>query len=143
MRRIKRKLTMVILIAIIVVYGCASVFAYSTTSFEFRLYNRPNAERAALEIAKTQDELWNPEEEDPMEMFRSMLISQIFARFAQNITASIFGDEELLTGEYEFENYRVTVLDTGTGIRVEVVDTLTGETTLIEVPYYNYSGTSF
>lgn len=132
------------MILILIFGSCLTTYAFSTTRWSFKLYGNPNAESVALNLAQIQKELKESEEDpygppDSLEMFQDMLIRQILSKITRNIVDQAFGDGELAEGEYEVGNYIIVITDTGDGVAVEITDTLTGNTTVIDVPYWNYT----
>jgi len=105
------------------------VFADSTMSWDFELYGNIQAEAAALNMAKQQQEL---------ERFESMLRYRVLSRIASDIVGAAFGEEPLQEGEYVVGPYKVKVSSDETLIWVEMWNTETGDYTIVSVPYYEY-----
>lgn len=114
-----------------------SVFASSTMSWDFELYNNPHAETIASSIAQAQAGL-EQDPPDPIERFEDRLTLQILSRIQRDIVRAAFGDEVLEVGHYVVGNYTVDVTTDGDLITVIITDTVTGDTTIIAVPYYDY-----
>ena len=78
------------------------------------------------------------EERDPMEEFEDMLTRRLFYRMAREILDEAFGeyDAPLEAGHYEIGDYHIDISTDGVLITVVISDIVTGETTIIEVPYY-------
>lgn len=118
-------------------------FSSSTMSWNFELYGNMNAEVTALSMANAQKDLeegpYDPWE-DPMERFEEMLSTQVFSRISRMIVEELFGDEEgdFQAGQYIFGNYVIDITSDGQFITVIMTDTLTGNQTIIQVPYYEY-----
>ena len=129
----------------------ASLFASTyTLSWDFELYNNPYAEQIALNIAQAQKSLEEEKEEeevpfweeDPLERFKDMLQRQLLYRISRQIVEEAFGEEgELQPGQYIAGDYVIDIFTDGV-ITVVITDTATGNTTTIEVPYYDYTGVS-
>ena len=71
--------------------------------------------------------------------FEESLTRRILSELASQIVSSAFGtsETEIGSGFYEFGNYQIEITSTeGESINVEIVDTLTGQSTTVEVPYY-------
>ena len=143
-----------ILSGVILVMGFgfnASIFASTyTMSWDFELYNNPYAEQIALNIAQAQKSLEEEKEEeevpfweeDPLERFKDMLQRQLLYRISRQIVEEAFGEEgELQPGQYIAGDYVIDIFTDGV-ITVVITDTATGNTTTIEVPYYDYTGVS-
>jgi len=86
---------------------------------------------------KFTEERWR---RDPLEDFEERLARQMFYRLARNIVDEAFGEygEALQPGHYEIGNYHIDISADGVVITVIIVDTVTGNTTEIEVPYYEF-----
>jgi len=121
----------------------ASIFASQyTMSWDFELYNKPYAESIALSLAQAQKGLekdpydWR----DPIQNFKDTLTRQIFYKITRNIIDEAFGEGELEPGHYVAGDFTIDILTDGVTITVIITDILTGDTTTIEVPYYDYGG---
>ena len=141
-----------ILLGVILVMGFgfnASIFASTyTMSWDFELYNNPYAEQTALNIAQAQKSLEEEKEkvsyweQDPLERFKDMLQRELLYRISRQIVEEAFGEEgELQPGQYIAGDYVIDIFTDGV-ITVVITDTATGNTTTIEVPYYDYTGVS-
>ena len=77
----------------------------------------------------------------PLEEFQDMLSRQILYRMASDIVDEAFGEygEALQPGHYEIGNYIIDITTDGVVMTVVIVDIVTGDTTTIEVPYYEFS----
>ena len=138
-----------ILLGVILVMGFgfnASSFALTyTMSWDFELYNNPYAEQIALNIAQAQKGLEKEEEQvsyweqDPLERFKDTLQRQLLYRISRQIVDEAFGEGELQPGQYIAGDYVIDIFIDGV-IKVVITDTMTGNTTTIEVPYYDYTG---
>jgi len=72
--------------------------------------------------------------------FEESLTRRILTQLANQIVDSAFGgsDTDLGSGTYEFGSYIVEIdAVEGSSINVTIVDSITGESTSVEVPYYN------
>ena len=78
---------------------------------------------------------------EPLEEFQDMLTRQILYRMSRNIIDEAFGEygEALQPGHYEVGDYTIDISTDGVVITVVMVDTVTGNMTTIEVPYYEFS----
>ena len=96
-----------------------------------------------MELAQAQkkfeEEGWW--EREPLEEFQDMLTRQILYRMASAVINEAFGEygEALQPGHYEVGNYTIDITTDGVVITVVIVDTVTGNMTTIEVPYYEFS----
>jgi len=76
------------------------------------------------------------EKSSEIEDFKNRLKYMILSRLASKIADAAFGETELKPGTYEIGNFHVEVEPTGSEIKVNLVDTTTGNQTTIEVPMY-------
>jgi len=123
------------------------IFAGSTMSWNFELYNNSYAEQTALSIAQAQKQLEKKEEDlysrwnqDPLERFKEMLTQQILYKLSRSVTDEIFGEGALEPGTYTVGNYEIVITTDGITVTITITDTETGNITTIEVPYYDYGG---
>ena len=118
--------------------------ADSTMSWDFELYNQPYAESIALSLAQVQKQLEKVEEDrwyqDPLERFKEMLTQQILYKLSRSVVDEIFGEGTLEPGTYIIGNYEIVVTTDGITVIITITDMETGNTTTIEVPYYDYGG---
>jgi len=79
-------------------------------------------------------------ERDPLEDFEERLTRTILARLSRMIIDEAFGeyDEGLEAGHYEVGSYSVDIGTDEEFITVVIEDTVTGGTTIIKVPYYEF-----
>lgn len=82
------------------------------------------------------ESLW---QRDPLEDFQNMLTRQILYRMSRNIIDEAFGEDTLQPGHYEVGDYTIDITTDGQVVTVLITDTLTGNSTTIEVPYYEFS----
>jgi len=77
---------------------------------------------------------------DPLEDFQDMLTRQILYRISRNVIDEAFGEygEALQPGHYEVGSYTIDISTDGVVITVVITDIVTGNTTKIEVPYYEF-----
>jgi len=129
------------------VFSVPAAFADSTMSWDFELYNQPYAEQTALTIAQAQKQLEKAEEDpfarwdqDPLERFKEMLTQQILYKLSRSVVDEIFGEGTLEPGTYTVGNYEIVIMTDGITVIITITDTETGNTTTIEIPYYNYGG---
>jgi len=76
----------------------------------------------------------------PLEEFQDMVSRQILYRMASKIVGEAFGEygEPLEPGHYEIGSYIIDISTDGVVMTVVIVDIVTGDTTTIEVPYYEF-----
>ena len=71
-----------------------------------------------------------------LEDFTDSINRQILSRLSSKLVTQAFGEETLEPGHYEIGEYVIDVSPLDTGIRVNIMDPLTGQDTTIELPYY-------
>ena len=133
----RKKLISLGVVSIMCFAFSASAFASYIMRWDFELYNRPYAESIALSMAQAQQAL----EEEPLgrlEIFEDMLTRQLLYRITRNVIDEAFGEDALEPGHYVVGNYVIDISTDGELITIVITDTLTGDTTTIEVPYYDY-----
>lgn len=103
-----------------------------TMSWDFLIFNNPNARQVALNIAEKQRDLIG-EEEDPIKNFTDGLERRVYSSIQQEIARMIMDEEEIPYGEFETKNLKIFVAeDPLTGeVIVEVIDIITGDSTII------------
>ncbi len=88
-----------------------------------------------LDSAQVQNRF--EEEPDLLEEFEEMLDRQILYRMTRMIMEEAFGEEEAFRpGSYEIGDYIIDIGTDGEVITVVMTDTVTGDTTIVEIPYY-------
>ncbi|MEJ8757431.1 curli production assembly/transport component CsgF [Pontibacter sp. H259] len=91
--------------------------------------------------AQSQDKLKDPTAKDPMERdalqdFKENLNRQILNQLSRQFVVSQFGEDGLAPGSYTIGDYQIEVTEGGSGINIQITDTLTGNQTTVTVPYY-------
>lgn len=71
-----------------------------------------------------------------IEEFKNRLQYLILSKLASKIANAAFGEGELNPGTYEIGNFQIQVVPSDTEIQVHLVDTTTGNETIVEVPMY-------
>lgn len=92
-----------------------------------------------LNQAQAQNKFEEEEpERDLMEDFEERLIRQILYRMSRSIIDEAFGEygDTIEPGHYEIGNYHIDISTDGVFITVVITDIVTGDTTIVEVPYY-------
>lgn len=126
-----------------------SALAGSTMSWRFELYNQPYAEEVALSIAQAQKALKEESKdkfskENLMDMFKEMLLSQVFSRLARIIVDDAFGDGKWnpdLREEYRVGDYEIKIeVEDDLYLVIRIRDTVTDAEEVIRIPYYNTKG---
>lgn len=81
-------------------------------------------------------EPWKMPERDPIEDFKNSLNRQILYNLSRKIIDGAFGEEGITEGIYNLDDYIINVSSNNGGIKVILTDSITGNETIIEVPYY-------
>jgi len=89
-----------------------------------------------LNLAQAQSKF--RQERDPLEDFEERLTRSILARLAREIINEAFGEDILEAGHYEVGNYIIDISTDPEFITIFMVDIVTGGTTTIKVPYYDF-----
>lgn len=76
-------------------------------------------------------------EEDPLADFESGLNRRVLSLLADKIVQEAFGSSgELANGTYNIGGYVISVDNSGGAIKVAITDSLSGESTVVEVPVF-------
>jgi len=130
----KKKILIFLVFSIILVFAISGMISAATvTSWNFEIFNNPNARQVAFNIAKAQDELAQ-EEKDPITEFISGMDRRLESSVQREIMDMIMDDDRIAAGEYEVGNLTVKVAeDPGTGnVILQITNIETGETTIVE-----------
>lgn len=73
---------------------------------------------------------------DPIEQFEEDLRRQMLSRLSRKIIDNAFGEDQLDPGYYEVGDYAIDIVTDSFGIHVKVADVLTGDETIVTIPYY-------
>lgn len=128
----REKIIFIILIFLITFLIFSNITSASaTTSWEFQIFNDPDARQVAQNIASTQNEM--SLSEDPIAQFISGLNGRIMSLIQQDIVNKMVEDE-LAEGSYDVGNLEIVVNeDEITGVVTLILtNTETGEVTEIE-----------
>ncbi|MCA9472571.1 MAG: curli assembly protein CsgF [Nitrospirales bacterium] len=69
--------------------------------------------------------------------FQSRLDRAILNRLSREVVAEVFGEEsDLQAGTFNTGNFEVEISEDVDGVTIGIVDTLTGDTTQIQVPFF-------
>lgn len=76
--------------------------------------------------------------EDPLVDFEDTLNRRILNTLASRIVDAAFGSygDDLQGGQYQFGDYDITISTEGGGVSVDILDTGSGSSTTVSVPYY-------
>ncbi|MFW6001409.1 MAG: curli assembly protein CsgF [Halanaerobium sp.] len=106
-----------------------------TMSWDFRIFDNPNARQVAINIAEKQEGMVE-ENQDPIERFRESFERRLLSTVQRSLIDQILGEEDLEESNFQTNDLDINVRedpDTGDVI-LEITDLNTGETTII-----NYS----
>ncbi|MCH7414657.1 curli assembly protein CsgF [Belliella sp. R4-6] len=71
----------------------------------------------------------------PLDDFAESLNRQILSRLSRELVTRQFGESALENGTYTLGDYQIEIGQGGSGVSVTIVDTKTGATTVVEVPF--------
>ncbi|MFP4199728.1 MAG: curli assembly protein CsgF [Halanaerobium sp.] len=125
-------------VVLIILSGLMFLTAFSvsaenyTMSWNFRVFNHPNARQAAINTAEKQDGLIE-ENQDPVERFRESFERRLMSTVQRNLIDQILDDEKEAEGNFQTGDLDISVTeDPDTGdVTFETTDLNTGETTII------------
>lgn len=72
---------------------------------------------------------------NPLDDFAESLNRQILSRLSRELVTRQFGESAIQDGTYTLGDYQIEIGEGGSGISVTIVDTRTGATTVVEVPF--------
>src|SRR6056297_1848821 len=102
-----KKIITFFIILVFTLAGTVTAANY-TMSWDFEVFNNPNATQVALNAAQTQDGL-TEEEEDPMERFKEGLERRLYSAAQREIVDMIIDEDGLAVGEYNVGNLEIVV----------------------------------
>jgi curli production assembly/transport component CsgF len=73
---------------------------------------------------------------DPVDDFAESLNRQILSLLSREIVSKQFGETGLEEGIYVLGDYQIEIGYTGSGIVITIIDSVTGSTTNVTVPYF-------
>ena len=129
-----KNLMVVAIVTFIMILGFQGLVQADTTmSWEFQVFNNPNARQVAHNIAKAQKDL-SKKEKDPIAEFKDGLDRRLQSSVQRDIMDMIFNDDRVAAGEYEVGKLNVRIAEEPeTGLVIlEITNTETGETTIVE-----------
>ena len=71
-----------------------------------------------------------------IETFQQQLNSQLLSQLSRNLVTSQFGEEGLEDGTYNIGSLEVDVITTLDGVTIAILDTNTGESTEVIIPFF-------
>lgn len=118
----------------LIIFLSGSVFAYPNynMSWDFQIYNNPDARQVAINTAQKQADLTETEE-DPIDQFTEGLERRLYSSAQRQIIDMIMGEEDIPYGDFEAGDLQISVAeDPQTGeVLVEITDTISGDSTII------------
>jgi curli production assembly/transport component CsgF len=73
---------------------------------------------------------------DPLQDFEESVNRQVLNQISRRLFENQFGEEGLQEGQYEIGSYSINVTPSDEGIHITILDTSTGSTTTVSVPYF-------
>jgi len=73
---------------------------------------------------------------DPLKNFAESLNQQILSQLSRQIVSRQFGENALTSGTYVLGDYQIEVGDQSNGLSITILDSKTGSTTTVSVPYF-------
>lgn len=140
-------LTFIIMTCIIYCFTYTDLFSqqlvYSPVNPSFG--GNPYSAQWLLSLAQVQDKTsapsslssaYNPYNKDPLQSFKDNMNSTILGQISKQIVSKMFGESEMKDGHYEFSNYSVDVKSTTNGLKIDILDSSTGNSTSMIIPYF-------
>jgi curli production assembly/transport component CsgF len=72
---------------------------------------------------------------DPLREFSESLNRQILSRLSRELVNRQFGEGTINEGSYLIGDFQIDITDGGAGLNITIVDTKSGATTVVEVPF--------
>lgn len=73
---------------------------------------------------------------DPLQDFSESLNRQILSRLSRELVTRQFGEGSIEQGTYLLGDFQIDIKDGGQGLNITIIDTRTGATTVVEVPFF-------
>lgn len=96
-----------------------------------------------LSSAQSQDTFRDPNLRDrddfgrsPLDDFSESLNRQILSRLSRELVTRQFGEDQIAEGNYQLGDYQIEIGNVGNGLSITIIDTRTGATTIVEVPFF-------
>ena len=92
-----------------------------------------------MTYAQLQDVTEDPsasESSSAIDDFSESLQRSILNQLSREITESIYGEEGLTEGSYEFGDFSISITEALDGVNIVIFDIITGNETSIFIPYY-------
>lgn len=85
-------------------------------------------EGGAVSAASSQDDIFGD--------FEASLRRQILNRITNEVIEAAFGEDDIEPGHYEVGNFLIDISDSMTGVGIVIADPVSGQETVIEIPYF-------
>ena len=73
---------------------------------------------------------------DPLKNFTESLNQQILSQLSRQIVAKQFGENALTAGTYVLGDYQIAVTNQSSGLNITILDSKSGSSTTVSVPYF-------
>lgn len=91
---------------------------------------------SSAEAQSDYKEEFNTEQDSDIDKFTDQLNQQFLNSISRQLYSDTFGEDGLQPGTYSFGTLNVEISPSSQGLSINVLDTQTGETSLIIIPYY-------
>ncbi|MFW6382356.1 MAG: curli assembly protein CsgF [Bacillota bacterium] len=119
----------VMLIMIIGLTFSAAAYPSYNMSWSFNKFNNPDARQAAINIAETQDDLVETDQ-NSIDRFTEGLERRLYSSVQRQIIEDIMESEDP-TGEFTAGDLEISVTEGDGEVFVEITDSITGESTTV------------
>ena len=131
------KKLLILSVSLLIIFG----FTFSTAaypnynmSWDFRIFDDPDARQVAINTAEKQDGLVE-NTQDSIDRFKEGLERQLYGSIQSDIIEQI--DSGDYDGEWQTGDLNITLKESNGEVVVKITDTITGETTTIYYSDYN------
>ena len=94
-----------------------------------------NAANAQNTYTDGDSDIYDPFGDNALDDFGENLNRQLLNQLSRNLIGDQFG-EDLTEGSYSIGDYQIDITPTGEGMSITILDIITGDETIIIVPYY-------
>ena len=119
----------------------AQDFVYRATnpSFGGEVFNYQwmlSSANAQNTIEESSSSLSSRLKQNPVDEFANDLQRQILNQLSRQLVGNQFGENGLTEGSYNIGGFQIDVTPTSEGLSISILDTNSGDQTLVVVPYY-------
>jgi curli production assembly/transport component CsgF len=114
-------------------------FTFTNPSFGGNPFN--SSHLLAIADAQKPDRPTTSSSVSQTQLFAQQLQSRLLSALSAGITTAITGSKAGDTGEFVIADQKITFENTGTEIKVTILNLVTGESTEISVPVFNFTST--